>query len=168
LKIYRFVALYNYVNATYYSGSDQYISIGLTASSDTRIIVVSLQDDYSTTYIDGRNTPPNNTYQYSWGDILFKAKEYIVSSGYHHIYVFIYGSSDPGKPFFRETYYARDTLKIDLEQPASLAYPVSLLISRLFIAPVVYFAILLSVSMALSKLLGGSVERIARIMVSGL
>ncbi len=167
VKPLRFVALFNSIEHKLVKRDIDYVILDIRVYTKSRIIVVMPRNDGSAVYVNGSYRVPDKTYSYSWGYIDFTAKEYWFSPGYYHLLIYIRSPSTV-KPDFEEIYYARDTLKIDYNKPFSLIYPVTLLIFQLFIAPVIFYSILFSVSMALSKLLGGSSPKIARVLVSGI
>lgn len=139
----------------------------LNVEDMARIIVVGLDSDNIWVYINGSYWEPINTYYYGWGGVDFKAHEYMLSANKYIMHVFVFGDSVK-KPYFEEKYYARDTLNLSVEEPVSIVYPISILIYRLFIAPIIYLSILFSTTLALARLLGGSSSKIMRVMVSGI
>lgn len=164
----RAIALFNYDSYTVYSYGSDYLSMSIGSTSSIEVVVVFLREDVVETYVDGVYRNPVETYEYTWRDVRFKAHRYQIPQGTHHIYISIQGSGTPQPSGVDEVYYARDTLGVSLSDISSLIQPVSTLIFRFFIAPVVFISILISTSLALSKLLGGSSGKIARIVVTGI
>ncbi len=131
------------------------------------IYVVVPEGNTITFTVDGTARQPINTYSYIWGGARFKAHEYILEEGSHNVKIYVYGS--PSQiPSFDEVRYAADTLGLNSNNPYGYIDPVVYYIYRLLIAPVIYISILLSASLALSKILGGSSTRLARIVVTGI
>lgn len=164
----RAVALFNYDSYTVFSYGLDHLSLSIRSTTTVDIIVISLREDVVETYVDGVKQNPNEIYEYTWRDIRFRTRKYAVSPGIHHVYIAIQGDYLPQPSSIDEVYYARDTLGISLNDLSSLIQPVSILVFRFLIAPVVFISILLSTSLALSRLLGGSSSKIARVVVMGI
>ena len=167
IKPLRFIAVFNYKSLEIYRKEEYNISLAINAVEKIVLLVVSLSKDSINVSINGTLIEPSEKTTYSWGGLSFSAYIYPIEYGYHRVEVrFDLGVYDSVEPSFSEIYYARDTLGLTIEEPLSLIYPVSSLIFRLFIAPVIYFSIMFSASLALSRMLGGSSAKIARLLVS--
>jgi len=166
LRTLRYVSLFNVYSYIITYRNSTMASLNVSALSGGYIVVVCLASDTVSVYVDNSTAPLLWMYEYSWGGVRLVARSYELPYGEHSIDVFIDGVESP-KPVFDEVYYARDTLKLSPSEVLPLVYPVSLLILKLFIAPIIYLAILFTSTLALARLLGGSSTRIARILVSG-
>ncbi|OYT39546.1 MAG: hypothetical protein B6U89_03950 [Desulfurococcales archaeon ex4484_58] len=166
VKTLRLLAFFNEEKAVYNEATENSVSLTIDSSQNTYVVLIGLKSDDLILHVDRVQVTPNERYEYEWGGVEFKAYKYYLKPGKHIIQASFIGS-DRDKPYFKEIYYARDTLKININEPLSMIYPVAILIYRLFIAPTVYFSILFSSSLALSRLLGGSSSKIAHVLVSG-
>lgn len=134
---------------------------------EPHIYVVVPEGNTVTFTVDGTARQPVDSYTYVWGGARFEAYEYVLEEGSHTVEVYVYGT--PSQiPGFDEVRYVADTLGLDSDNPYGYVDPVVYYIYRLLIAPVVYISILLSASLALSRILGGSSTRLARIVVAGI
>jgi len=167
LRPLRFITIFksNGFNVTSKSSTQAYIRVN--ASQSTYMVVVGLLSDTIVVYVNGYLRNPSRSIEYDWGGVGFKAYNYTLNNGLNNIYVNIEGSGS-ATPEFEEVYYARDFLGLSIEQPSSIIYPVALFVFKLFIAPVIYYSILLTATFSLARLLGGSHPRIVRVMVGGL
>lgn len=163
----RYLVVMNYNDFNILYMEDSLIYLEINALENTSIILIGLESDSFVLIIDGVQAEPSTTYSYEWGGVEFKALEYILSSGSHLVEI-VYVLSGTSEPVFDEVYYGRDTLGIGANDLTNFVYPISILIYKLFLAPMIYLSILFSASLALAKLLGGSSSRIARVVVAGL
>ena len=166
LRPLRFTTLFNIDNYTVTYKDETLLNIHVNTRHRGYMIVVGLANDQLFVYSGDAVIAPSETYSYTWGYVDFKAHNYSLGPGQYRLTIVISGDSEE-KPFFEEKYYARDTLGLLANEAASLVYPISLLIFRLFIAPIIYLSILFSAALALSRILGGSSPKIARVLVSG-
>ena len=152
------------INITYRSTD----TIWLTTYSYTqqRIIVIGLESDTILTIIDGEYRAPSRTYYYTWGGVEFEAYEYWLENGIHTLNITIIGDKN-SEPEFETIRYVADTLGLNPNMPQGYVEPVVFYMYRLLIAPLIYVSILLTTSISLSKLLGGSSNRIAKLVVTG-
>ncbi len=156
---------YNYLHIDYVNSTT--IHLVLNTSSTASLLLIMLGNDNALFFMDSMLKQPVESYSYEWGGVGFLAENFTIPVGYHNIYLTILGSTYP-KPSFEEILYGKDYLGISRNDLTNLVYPVVTLIYRLFIGPLIYVSILFSASLALSKLLGGSSSRIARIVVTGI
>jgi len=166
LRPIRFVSLFNYSSLDVLSFTNTSVYYRVVSSENSYFIVVGYLSDNIYVYVNNTFRQPSSTLSYEWGGCYFKAYKYSLPEGVHYVYVIVNGNYFC-KPYFEEKYYARDTLGLNVDEIVSITYPVSILVFKLFIAPVVYLGILLSATVSLSRLLGGSSPRIIRVMVSG-
>lgn len=167
IKPLRYIVLMNYNNFSLLYIDDSLTILNINATENTSIIIIGLGSDSFSVSVDNVQIEPITTYSYEWGGIEFQAEKYSLSSGNHSV-VITYTLSGTGEPLFDEIYYGRNTLGIGMNDLTNLVYPITILIYKLFLGPVIYLSILFSASLALAKLLGGSSSRIARIVVTGL
>ena len=165
LKPLRLVAVYNTEINPMASGNGYVIFE--THSGEPEIIVIALQSDDIYILVDSYQPQPSDTIYYTWGGIGFKAYIYELNGENHDIEVIVEGNDNPA-PSIKTIRYIADTLRLGLNNPSGYIEPVVYYMYRLFIAPLVYVSILLSTSIALAKLLGGSSSKIAKIVVTGI
>ncbi|WP_245521844.1 hypothetical protein [Staphylothermus hellenicus] len=167
IKPLRYLALMNYNNFSLLYMDDSLAILNINASEATSMIIIGLESDSFSVSIDNVQAEPATTYSYEWGGAKFEAEEYSLSRG-NHLVEITYVLSGTAEPVFDEIYYGRDTLGIEMNDLTNLVYPITILIYRLFLGPMIYLSVLFSASLALARLLGGSSSRIARIVVTGL
>lgn len=168
LRALRMISVFNMDSFSVISISSNYLFISTDSSADSTLVAIGLSSDAIVAYVDDSPQIPSKTYSYTWREVVFKAFEYVIPSGSHSVFIGIYGSDQPTPSDVDEIYYARDTLSVSTDNLELLVQPVSALTLRLFIAPVVYVSILVSISVGLAKLLGGSSVRVARVLVTGI
>ncbi|MET1160781.1 MAG: hypothetical protein ABWW65_07465 [Thermoprotei archaeon] len=161
----RYVSIFDYSELRVISVNASSIELYIESQTTSQILITLLDGESSKLYLDGLFINPDETYEYEWGGIAFVSQVYRINPGSHDILITYSLEEETPIPEFDEVYYARDVLGISSDEPLSLVYPVSVLVFRLFVAPVMYVAILFSASMALSRLLGGSSPKIARLLV---
>ncbi|MEM1661546.1 MAG: hypothetical protein QXP72_02760 [Desulfurococcaceae archaeon] len=168
LRPLRMVSVFNMNTFTVNSISSNYVIMTTYSSTDSTLVAIGLSSDAIVAYVDDEPLVPSRTYSYTWRNVDFRTYEYVIPNGSHTVFIGIYGSEQPTPSNIDEIYYARDTLGVSIGNLEFLVQPVSALVLKLFIAPVVYVSILVSTSVGLAKLLGGSSIRVARILVTGI
>ncbi len=162
----RLTAVFN-TNYTVTGGGENYI-VFETSGGSPEIVVITLPGDEVSVWIDYSQPPPDNTIQYEWDGVMFKAYIYHPGIGTHEVEVVVSPSGEAPKPRVKIIQYVADTLRLGLNNPAGYIEPVVYYMYSLFIAPLVYVSILVSTSLALAKLLGGSTTKIAQVVVTGI
>ncbi|MEZ0393436.1 MAG: hypothetical protein ABWK00_00075 [Desulfurococcaceae archaeon] len=140
------------------------IEMDVIATTSSTLIVVVGGNDGLAVSLNGNSVDVGKPVSYTWGGVAYNAYYIPISSGRSSIAINV--TKGPTEvPRFDEIDYGKALVEEFVSNVGSLSSFIGMAILELLVFPAAYIALLVSASMGLAKLLGGSSSKIASMVV---